>query len=116
LLNWFKNENNYQKFCLQSFSYFCPVRKKRIILKNVEVADYAAEGKCISKVDGKAIFISKTVPGDIVDVLLSKIKKTGQREVQLDLKNIQKKELKHFALILGFVADANGKCCLIVYN
>lgn len=51
------------------------MRKKRIILKNVEVADYAAEGKCISKVDGKAIFISKTVPGDIVDVLLSKNKK-----------------------------------------
>lgn len=51
------------------------MRKKRIILKNIEVASYAAEGKCISKVDGKAIFISKTVPGDIVDVLLAKNKK-----------------------------------------
>lgn len=39
------------------------------------VQDYAAEGKCIARVDGKVIFIEKVVPGDVVDIKLSKSKK-----------------------------------------
>lgn len=101
MLNWFKNENNYQKFCLQSFSYFCPVRKKRIILKNVEVADYAAEGKCISKVDGKAIFISKAVPGDIVDVLLSKNKKDWAEGSPIRFEKYSEKRVEAFCSHFG---------------
>ncbi len=37
--------------------------------------DYAAEGKSLAKIDGKVIFIEGAVPGDIVDVQLSKSKK-----------------------------------------
>lgn len=37
--------------------------------------DYAAEGKCLSRVDGKVIFIDGVVPGDCVDVRLLKSKK-----------------------------------------
>lgn len=36
--------------------------------------DYAAEGKSLARVDGKVIFIEGAVPGDIVDVQLSKNK------------------------------------------
>lgn len=36
--------------------------------------DYAAEGKSLAKVDGKVIFIEGAVPGDVVDVRLSKNK------------------------------------------
>ncbi len=39
------------------------------------VEDYAAEGKSIARVEGKAIFITQAVPGDIVDVQLYKNKK-----------------------------------------
>lgn len=56
-------------------TYFCPMRKKQTVLQNLVVQDYAAEGKALSKVDGKVIFIEGTVPGDVVDVLLSKNKK-----------------------------------------
>jgi 23S rRNA (uracil1939-C5)-methyltransferase len=49
--------------------------KKNIILQNVLVSDYAAEGKSLAKVDGKVIFIESAVPGDVVDLQLSKSKK-----------------------------------------
>jgi 23S rRNA (uracil1939-C5)-methyltransferase len=53
------------------------VRKKKapIVLKNILVTDYAAEGKSLARVDGKVIFIEKVVPGDVVDIKLSKSKK-----------------------------------------
>lgn len=56
---------------------FAAVRKKkdRIILENVLVEDYAAEGKSIARVNGKVIFVEKAVPGDVANVLLHKNKK-----------------------------------------
>lgn len=36
--------------------------------------DYAAEGKSLARVDGKVIFIEGAVPGDVVDIRLSKNK------------------------------------------
>ena len=46
-----------------------------MILEKVQVEDYAAEGKSLSRVDGKVIFIERVVPGDLVDVRLFKNKK-----------------------------------------
>lgn len=76
----FEPRNNY-KFLTKYFwlynGIFAPVRKKKkqIILENLLVADYAAEGKALARHDGKVIFISGAVPGDIADVLLVKNKK-----------------------------------------
>jgi 23S rRNA (uracil1939-C5)-methyltransferase len=39
------------------------------------VEDYAAEGKSIARIEGKVIFITNAVPGDVVDVRLLKNKK-----------------------------------------
>lgn len=56
--------------------YFCRVKKRRnIILENVLVESYAAEGKSLARVDGKVIFIEQVVPGDVVDIRLGKNKK-----------------------------------------
>lgn len=53
------------------------MRKKRpsIVLSNLLIEDYAAEGKCIARQDGKVIFIEGVVPGDRVDVRIIKSKK-----------------------------------------
>lgn len=51
------------------------MRKKNVVLQQVLVTDYAAEGKAISRVEGKVVFIEGAVPGDVVDVQLSKNKK-----------------------------------------
>ena len=50
-------------------------KKKNIVLEKVLVENYAAEGKSISRHDGKVIFIENVVPGDVVDVRLTKNKK-----------------------------------------
>ena len=46
-----------------------------MFLQNVAVEDYAAEGKSLGRQDGKVVFIEGAVPGDVVDVQLSKNKK-----------------------------------------
>jgi len=51
------------------------VRRKEKILRSVEVSDYAAEGRSLARVDGKVIFIEGAVPGDTVDLLLTKSNK-----------------------------------------
>jgi 23S rRNA (uracil1939-C5)-methyltransferase len=53
-----------------------PVKKQRkpVLLNNLIVTDYAAEGKSLARLDGKVIFIEGAVPGDVVDVLLKKNK------------------------------------------
>jgi 23S rRNA (uracil1939-C5)-methyltransferase len=48
---------------------------KNQVLEQVMVEDYAAEGRSLSRVDGKVVFIEGAVPGDTVDVLLGKNKK-----------------------------------------
>lgn len=50
-------------------------KKQPVILRDVLVQDYAAEGKSLAKIDGKVIFIERVVPGDIVDIQLAKSKK-----------------------------------------
>ncbi|WP_295126494.1 23S rRNA (uracil(1939)-C(5))-methyltransferase RlmD [uncultured Chitinophaga sp.] len=52
------------------------MRKKNVVLENVPVSGYAAEGKGLARQDGKVIFIEGgVVPGDVVDVRLAKNKK-----------------------------------------
>jgi len=49
-------------------------KKKEIILQNIEITDLAAEGKAVAKPDGKAIFIKNAVPGDVVDLRITRSK------------------------------------------
>ncbi len=50
-------------------------KNKNIVLERVLVEDYAAGGKSIARLEGKVVFIENSVPGDIVDVRLTKNKK-----------------------------------------
>ncbi|TSA43300.1 MAG: 23S rRNA (uracil(1939)-C(5))-methyltransferase RlmD [Chitinophagaceae bacterium] len=50
-------------------------RKQSIVLEDLPITQYAAEGKALAKLDGKVIFISGGVPGDVADVLITKSKK-----------------------------------------
>lgn len=50
-------------------------KKPQVILENIEITDYAAEGKALARHDGKVFFITGAVPGDIADILVTKSKK-----------------------------------------
>ena len=51
------------------------MKRKKILLEKIEVTGYAAEGRSLVKLDGKVIFVEGAVPGDVVDVYLTKNKK-----------------------------------------
>lgn len=50
-------------------------KKQEIILENVVIESVAAEGKALARVDGTVLFVQFAVPGDVVDVKVTKKKK-----------------------------------------
>lgn len=52
-----------------------PKRQKEIILEKVTIEAVAAEGKALAHIDGTVLFVQFAVPGDIVDVKVTKKKK-----------------------------------------
>lgn len=64
---------------LQSVNhYFCRMRKnKHQIFEGIEVVDAGAKGKAVAKApDGRVIFLSNAVPGDVVDIRTYKKRRT----------------------------------------
>jgi 23S rRNA (uracil1939-C5)-methyltransferase len=51
-------------------------RNKKPLLENVEIIKLAAEGKAIAKVDDKVVFVTNVIPGDVVDVQVTKKRKS----------------------------------------
>jgi 23S rRNA (uracil1939-C5)-methyltransferase len=51
------------------------MRRKKFVVKDLPISDYAAEGKSIGRLEGKVIFATGAVPGDVVDVFVTKNKK-----------------------------------------
>ena len=80
-------------------------KNKRIILEDLLITDYAAEGKALARLDGKVIFISGAVPGDTADVLLTKNKKDWAEGRVLKIKEESKERVtpfcKHFGICGG---------------
>lgn len=76
-------------------------RKKREVLRNVVLENYAAEGKSLARVDGKVIFVENTIPGDEVDVLLQKNKKDWAEGIALHFHNYSKLRVEPFCQHFG---------------
>jgi 23S rRNA (uracil1939-C5)-methyltransferase len=80
-------------------------QKKKIILENIRVTDYAAEGKALAKLDGKVIFISGAVPGDVADIFITKDKKDWAEGRVEQIKEYAKERVtpfcKHFGVCGG---------------
>lgn len=51
-------------------------RGRNPILRNVEIQKIAAEGKSIAYIDEKVLFVPNTIPGDIVDVQVTRKRKS----------------------------------------
>ena len=70
--------------------------KKPLVLKELLVENYAAEGKSLAKIDGKVVFIENTVPGDIVDVQLFKNKKDWAEGFPLNFHKFSEQRVEPF--------------------
>jgi 23S rRNA (uracil1939-C5)-methyltransferase len=75
--------------------------KKRIVLENILVTDYAAEGKALAKQDGKVIFISGAVPGDVADIFITKNKKDWAEGRVQQIKEYSKERVEPFCKHFG---------------
>lgn len=77
------------------------MKKRRFLLENITVEDYAAEGKSLARVDGKVIFIEGAVPGDVVDVWISKNKKDWAEGKATQVKELSKERTDAFCKHFG---------------
>ena len=78
------------------------MRKKRhIVLEKVRVLDYAAEGKSLARVEGKVIFVENAVPGDLVDIRLSKNKKDWAEGVAIQFHEFSQERVEPFCPHFG---------------
>jgi 23S rRNA (uracil1939-C5)-methyltransferase len=50
-------------------------KKKKFVLENIRIENYAAEGKCIARHEDKVIFVEGAVPGDVANIFVHKNKK-----------------------------------------
>ena len=76
-------------------------KKKNIVLEEVLVENYAAEGKSLARLDGKVIFIENVVPGDVVDIRLSKNKKDWAEGYPIQFKSYSKERVAPFCQHFG---------------
>ena len=49
-------------------------KKQLPLLNNLPITGYAAEGKSIGHYEGKVVFVSGLIPGDVADIQLVKNK------------------------------------------
>jgi len=75
--------------------------KKREILNRLLVENYAAEGKSLARVDGKVIFMEQVVPGDVVNVRVTKNKKDWAEAQVLNIEEYSVDRVQPFCQHFG---------------
>lgn len=76
-------------------------KHQEIIFENVEIEAVAAEGKALAHVDGAVLFVQFAVPGDIVDVKVTKKKKNYMEGYILRLVKPSEHRLEPFCAHFG---------------
>ena len=76
-------------------------KQKNIVLENITVTDYAAEGKGLVRHEGKVIFVSGAIPGDRVNIRLSKNKKDWAEGKAIDILEPSPDRLEPFCKHFG---------------
>jgi 23S rRNA (uracil1939-C5)-methyltransferase len=77
------------------------MKRKKFTLENLPVTGYAAEGKALSRVEGKVIFIEGAVPGDVADVLITRNKKDWAEGKAITIKEFSKERVEPFCIHFG---------------
>lgn len=76
-------------------------KKLDLILENVKIEAVAAEGKSLAHVDGTVVFVEFAVPGDIVNVKVTKKKKNYMEGFILEIVNPSEYRLQPFCEHFG---------------
>ncbi len=65
------------------------------------IEDYATEGRCVARHDGKVVFVERTVPGDVADVFLFKNKKDWAEGYPLQMHTLSERRITPFCSHFG---------------
>ncbi|HEY1870502.1 MAG TPA: 23S rRNA (uracil(1939)-C(5))-methyltransferase RlmD [Chitinophagaceae bacterium] len=88
-----------------AFIFVAMKGRQKIILNDLLIENYAAEGKSLARLSGKVIFVENTVPGDIADVQLYKSKKDWAEGFPLEIKKFSPDRIvpfcRHFGICGG---------------
>lgn len=76
--------------------------KSNPLLNNIRITDFAAEGKAIAKVDGKVLFVPFAVPGDVVDVQVTRKRKNYMEGYVTVYHEFSKDRVEPFCEHFGF--------------
>lgn len=71
-------------------------RKDKPLINNVLIESVAAEGNGLARVDGKVLFVKTAVPGDLVDVQVTKARKAYDEGYIVRMVKPSEKRLKPF--------------------
>jgi 23S rRNA (uracil1939-C5)-methyltransferase len=77
------------------------VKRKKFTIKDLPVTGYAAEGKALSRLEGKVIFIEGAVPGDVADVFITKNKKDWAEGKATKITEFSKERITPFCIHFG---------------
>jgi 23S rRNA (uracil1939-C5)-methyltransferase len=85
-------------------------RKQQPLFENVEITDVAAEGKAIAKVDGMAVFVPYAVPGDIVDIQITRKKSSFAEGKVVRFESYSEKRSEPFCEHFGVCGGCKWQC------
>ena len=75
--------------------------KRGSIIENVAINAYANEGRSIARINNKVVFVEGTVPGDIADIKLTKVKKDWMEARVVKLVEPSSERIKSFCKHFG---------------
>lgn len=74
---------------------------KNKVLKGIEIEGIAAEGKCITRYDGKVVFVTDVAPGDVADIKVIRKKKSFLEAVPVSFSKYSDKRQEPFCSHFG---------------
>ena len=77
------------------------MKRKKIVVENLAVTGYAAEGKALGRLEGKVIFVEGAVPGDVADILITRNKKDWAEGKAIKIKEFSKERVEPFCVHFG---------------
>ena len=77
------------------------MRKKKFVIKDLAITDYASEGKSLGRIEGKVIFVEGAVPGDVADIFITKNKKDWAEGKAINFTEYSKERTEPFCIHFG---------------
>ena len=77
------------------------MRKKKFVVKDLAITDYASEGKSLGRINGKVIFVEGAVPGDVADIFITKNKKDWAEGKAINFTEYSKERTEPFCIHFG---------------